>query len=142
MKILVTASASKSYVPTKLVKRLVEQRPFWRDLQARLLKMPLLKRGHFVTDLPETDDLLIKYGQERKWTFAFGYRIRTFIKKDTIDTLLMCIDEKGRVVEPESDRLNHTNYFVGMRVPEQDIKSRKYAINFERMEYVMKNLET
>lgn len=141
MKIMLAVASSAKFVPTKIVKKLVESLPYMRDLQPRLLRMPLLKRGHFVPNLPEVDDALIRFAEKNKFSLYYGYRIRNG-EKDTLNTLLMCVDEKGRVVESEKERLNHTNYYVGMKVPEADIKSRKYTVNFERTEYVMRNLES
>jgi hypothetical protein len=141
MKILVTASSQK-HVPRSIIARLVKKRPQWRDLAARLLAIPLLPRGHFVENLPQEDHALIALAQRNKWSLYYGYKIRVEPTLDFIDTMLFCVDKKGRVVEDTNDRLNNTAIYAAVKVPEADIKSRKYAFNFERMDYVLRNLES
>lgn len=141
MKILVTASSSQKHVPRSIVARLVKNRPQWRDLAARLLAIPLLKRGHFIEKLPQEDHALIELAKRNSWSLYYGYKIRVEPTLDFIDTQLLCVDAKGRVVEDTFDRLNNTAIYAAVKIPEQDIKSRKYAFNFERMDYVLRNLE-
>lgn len=141
MKILVTASSETKHVSRSVITRIVKNRPQWRDLAARLLAIPLIKRGHFIDKLPQEDHALIALAKKNKWSLYYGYKIRVEPTIEFIDTMLMCVDKKGRVVEASSDRLNNTSYYVGIPIPDEDIKSRKYAFNFERMEYVMRNLE-
>lgn len=142
MKILVTASNKETkHVSRSVIARLVKTRPQWRDLAARLLAIPLLKRGHFVEKLPQEDHALIELAQKNNWSLYYGYKIRVEPTLDYIDTMLMCVDKKGRVVEDQFDRLNNTAFYAAIPIPEADIKSRKYAFNFERMNYVMRNLE-
>ena len=135
------ATAAPKFVPGPTIVRLVKARPEFRDLSARLLRIPLLPRGHFVTSLPNNDGALIKYAEQNKFTMAYGYRIGNIDNVDTVDLMLMCLDEKGRVVESEEERLKHTSYYAGIKIPAEDIKSRTYALKFERMSYVKKNLE-
>lgn len=141
MKILVTASSQK-HVPRSIIARLVKTRPQWRDLAARLLSIPQLKRGHFIEKLPQEDHKLIALAQKNKWSLYYGYKIRVEPTIDYIDTMLFCVDKKGRVVEDSADRMNNNAIYVAVKVPEADIKSRKYAFNFERMDYVLRNLES
>ena len=142
MKILVTASSeTKKHVSRGVIARLTKNRPQWRDLAARLLAIPLLKRGHFIEKLPQEDHAIIELAAKNKWNLYYGYKIRVEPTLDFIDTMLMCVDKKGRVIEEVSDRLNNTAFYVAIPIPEADIKSRKYAFNFERMDYVMRNLE-
>lgn len=140
IQIAIASAAPKKFVPAGTVVRLTKSRPTWRDLGPRLLKIPMLQRGHFVDDLPENDDGIIAYAQTHGYSLFYGYRIRLDGEKDFIDNLLMCLDDKNRVVEDEKYRLNHTSYYVGVKLPDADIKSRKYANNFERMDYVLRNL--
>ena len=137
---IAASAAKKKFVPAGLIVRLTKTRPTWRDLGPRLLKIPMLQRGHFVANLPENDDGLIAYAETNGMKLYYGYRIRVDGDKDFIDNLLMCLDDKDRVVEDEKHRLDHTSYYVGVPLPAADIKSRKYANNFERMDYVLRNL--
>jgi len=141
IEIAVAASAAKKFVPGATIVRLTKSYPQWRDLGARLLKIPVLPRGHFVNDLPENDDGLIAYATKHEFSMAYGYRIRIDGKENTLDNMLMCVDGKGRVVESEKERLGRTAYYVGITLPAADIKSRKYALNFERMDYVLQHTE-
>lgn len=133
----------KKYIPKSVIKRLVLANPTWRDLYARLIQMPLLKRGHFAADVPDPDnvDAFIRYAQLHKYVLCYGYRVRQDGTKDYIDTVLMALDKKDRLVENEKTRLNNTSFYVGIRIPEEDIKSRRYAMKFEQMNYVLKNME-
>ena len=133
----------KNYIPKPIITRLTIARPTWRDLGARLIQMPLLKRGHFTDDIPNPDnvDLYIAFAEKYNYTLCYGYKVRVDGKRDYVDTVLMCLDDKNRIVEDAKERLNHTVYYVGIRIPAEDIKSRKYAIKFERMDYVLKNME-
>lgn len=142
MKILVTASSEKTkHVSRTVIARLTKNRPQWRDLAARLLAIPLIKRGHFIDKLPQQDHAIIELARKNKWTLYYGYKIRVEPTTEYIDTLLMCVDKKGRVIEASSDRLNNTAFYVGVPIPDEDVKSHKYAFNFERMDYVLKQLE-
>lgn len=141
MKILVTASSETKHVSRSVIARLTKNRPQWRDLAARLLAIPLIKRGHFIEKLPQEDHAIIELARKNKWTLYYGYKIRVEPNIEFIDTMLMCVDKKGRVVEASTDRLNNTASYVGIPIPDEDIKSRKYAFNFERMDYVLKHLE-
>lgn len=141
IQIAVATAAPKKFVPAKTVVKLVEAYPTMRDLASRLLKIPLLNRGHFVTGLPTTDDALIAYAEKNRFKMAYGYRIWFEAEKVKIDVRLFCLDENGKLLEDEKDRLTSTRFYAGVRIPDADIKSRRYALNFERMDYVMRNLE-
>ena len=142
IKLRLLATAASKYLPSPVVARLVKHRPFWRDLQPRLLKIPMMKRGTFIENLPTDDRELMEFGSNITGAkFYYGYRIITNGDKDTIDTLLMCVDGKGNVLEDEKRRLEHNTYYLGVRIPEQDLKSMRYSTNFERMDYVLRNLE-
>jgi hypothetical protein len=148
MKIIISCASAvlntvKNYIPKPVITRLTVSRPTWRDLGQRLIQMPLMKRGHFTDDIPNPDnvDLFIAFAEKHNYTLCYGYKVRLDGKRDYIDTVLMCLDDNNRIVEDAKERLNHTCYYVGIRIPAEDIKSRKYAIKFERMDYVLKNME-
>ena len=138
MKMLLAVAATKpvKYLSGGLMVRLVRNYPDIRDLSTRLLHMPIIQRGHFVTDLPNNDDQLIKYGAQNEHQMYMGYRVYRKNDKDQMETLLMCVDSKGRVVEPEKNRLDGTLSFVGVKVSPDDIKSRRYANKFNRLDFV------
>lgn len=134
---LALAASGKKYLNGGLMIRLAKNYPDLRELGNRLLRLPLIPRGNFVAKLPTNDDQLIKYAQQNKFTLYYGYRVyKTEDGKDQLEPLLMCVDDKGRVVEPESNRLNNTSSYVGIRIPADDIKSRRYANKFNRMDYL------
>nr|DAF93691.1 MAG TPA: hypothetical protein [Myoviridae sp. ctshb19] len=133
---LALAAEQKKYLPGGLMVRLVRNYPDIRDLAQRLLHLPVIKRGNFVTNLPQNDLGLIKFAEANKYSLYMGYRVYKEKDKDQMDTLLMCVDQKGCVVESEKQRLDSTVYYVGIRVPADDIPSRRYASKFNRMDYI------
>lgn len=134
---LAIAASSKKYLSGGLMIRLAKNYPDLRELGNRLLRLPIIPRGNFVAKLPTNDDQLIKYAQQNKLTLYYGYRVyKNEAGKDQLDPLLMCVDDKGRVVETEKSRLDNTSSYVGIRIPADDIKSRRYANKFNRMDYL------
>jgi hypothetical protein len=134
---LALAATSKKYLSGGLMIRLAKNYPDLRELGSRLLRLPIIPRGNFVPKLPTNDDQLIKYAQQNKFTLYYGYRVyKTEDGKDQLEPLLMCVDDKGRVVETEKNRLDNTSSYVGIRIPADDIKSRRYANKFNRMDYL------
>jgi hypothetical protein len=134
---LALAASAKKYLPGGLMIRLARNYPDLRDLGNRLLRLPIIPRGNFVPKLPKFDNDLIVYAQQNKFALYYGYRIyKTEDNKDQLEPLLMCVDDKGRVVEPEKNRLDSTFYYVGIRIPADDIQSRRYANKFNRMDYL------
>uniref|UniRef100_A0AB39CE19 Virion structural protein n=1 Tax=Pseudomonas phage HRDY3 TaxID=3236930 RepID=A0AB39CE19_9VIRU len=136
MEMMLALAAAEKYLPGGLMVRLARNYPDIRDLGQRLLHLPQIKRGNFVNDLPKNDDGLIKYADRLKYSLYYGYRVYKEKDKDALETLLMCVDAKGRVVEPEQNRLDSTVYYVGIRIPTDDIASRRYANKFNRMDYI------
>lgn len=134
---LAIAASSKKYLSGGLMIRLAKNYPDLRELGNRLLRLPIIPRGNFVAKLPTSDDQLIKFAQHNKFTLYYGYRVyKNEAGKDQLDPLLMCVDDKGRVVETEKSRLDNTSSYVGIRIPADDIKSRRYANKFNRMDYL------
>ena len=136
MKMMLALAADKKYLPGGLMVRLARNYPDIRDLGQRLLHLPVIKRGNFVTNLPKNDDGIIKYAERLKYSLYYGYRVYKQKDKDAMEQVLMCVDAKGRVVEPEQNKLDSTVYYVGVRVPADDIPSRRYANKFNRMDYI------
>ena len=131
-------ASSKKFLSGALIVRLEKNYPQLRDLGSRLLRMPILKRGNFVDDLPINDDQLIKWGTQRKYSFFYGYKVCKLQGKDTLEAMLLCVDQKGCVVESTARRLDNTNSYVGVKVPDQDIKARNYVLKFDRGDYLPK----
>lgn len=136
MKMMLALAAEQKYLPGGLMVRLARNYPDIRDLGQRLLHMPVIKRGNFVSDMPRNDDGVIKYAERLKYTLYYGYRVYKQNDKDAMELLLMCVDSKGRVVESEKNKLDSTVYYVGVRVPTDDIASRRYVNKFNRMDYL------
>jgi hypothetical protein len=137
MKMMLALAASKKYLAGGLMIRLARNYPDLRDLGNRLLRMPIIPRGNFVPKLPASEDLLIKYAEQNQFALYYGYRVyKNAEGKDQLEPLLMCVDDKGRVVETEQSRLDNTASYVGVRIPTDDIKSRRYAVKFNRMDYL------
>jgi len=133
---LALAADQQKFLPGGLMVRLARNYPDIRDLGQRLLHLPVIKRGNFVNDLPRNDDGIIKYADRHKYQLYYGYRVYRHNDKDALELLLMCVDSKGRVVESEKSKLDSTVYYVGIRVPTDDIPSRRYANKFNRMDYI------
>jgi hypothetical protein len=134
---LALAANGKKYLSGGLMIRLARNYPDIRDLGNRLLRLPIIPRGNFVPKLPKGDDHLIKFAEQNKFSLYYGYRVyKNAEGKDQLESLLMCVDDKGRVVETEESRLDNTSSYVGMRIPTDDIKSRRYANKFNRMDYL------
>lgn len=134
---LALAASGKKYLSGGLMIRLARNYPDLRDLGNRLLRLPIIPRGNFVPKLPKNDNDLIAYASQNKFTLYYGYRVyKTVENKDQLEPLLMCVDDKGRVVETEQNRLDNTASYVGVRIPTDDIVSRRYANKFNRMDYL------
>jgi len=136
MEMTLALAASEKYLPNGLMVRLARNYPDIRDLGERLLHLPQIKRGNFMPNVPESDVALIKYAEANKLSLYYGYRIYKEKDKDQLEALLMCVDDKRRVVESEKRRMDNTAYYVGIRIPPDDIANHRYFNKFNRMDYI------
>ncbi|AFH14733.1 hypothetical protein LU11_gp202 [Pseudomonas phage Lu11] len=141
MKLYLTTASAKKYLKGGQIVRLEKNYPYIRDLGSRLLRLPIIKRGNFVDKLPQSDDALIAFAQQRKFDLYYGYKICKLNGRDSLLASLLCVDKSGCVVEDKSSRLDNTSCYVGIKVPEADIKSRTYATKFSRADYLPKGYQ-
>lgn len=141
MKILVSLAES---IPPNIKDQLVINRKFWRDLPARLSKLPELKKGFRTGVLPKVTvhQNAVSYAKRNNLRVFVGYIIyRDNVNESyKIEVHSFCVDNNNRVVEPTEGFEWENARYVGMPVPEKDIPGLRYLTLFERMDYINKVL--
>ncbi len=138
MKILVSLSYSKT-LPVGVIDALCKERKFWRDLRPRLQLLPLLPKGKNDGDMPSATphENAVAYSKQHELPLYMGYIIYRNNADDNwkIEDHSFCIED-GRVVEPTTGYPWFDVYYVGFRVPRDDIPGMRYLNYFMRMDYL------
>lgn len=139
MRILVSLSES---IPPYIKDSLVANRKFWRDLPARLSKLPELKKGIHVGIMPSVTvhDNAVAYSKKNNLRLYIGYLIWREDNKApwNIEVHSFCVDANERVIEPTAITNWPDARYVGIPVNPSDIQGMRYLNRFERMEYITK----
>lgn len=139
MQILI--SLSESLTP-HIKKLLIEGRRFWRDLPMRLERLPIIKRGINIGILPRATvhDNAVAYSKKNKLRLYVGYLVsrETTQTPWIIEVHSFCVDSRERVIEPTAGFNWEESYYLGIPVPEEDIRGMRYLHNFEKMSYINK----
>lgn len=142
-RIYIAIALNAQYLSDDIIKRIVKQRPYWRDLERRLQVMPSIPLGHedgsFSGNNPEQ---VVRYAIKKKVAIYYGYFIRVDGASTIIEPHAFCV-ANGRVIEPSIDYKWEGQgrcYYVGIPVPFGDIVDRRFELKFEQMKYVYDNL--
>lgn len=137
------AHTNYSHLPSAIIDSVVNARPFWRDLQQRLRKLPEIKLGkHVATGNPSSPHQnAIRYCETHPAALLYvGYVIsRTKTGEPwKIEEHSFCV-ENNRVYEPTDMAVWNVQdtHYVGFEVPMEDRKNLRYLNLFDRMSYIL-----
>lgn len=142
MKILICLADA---LPSHLQEALIRDRKFWRDLPARLRKLPNIPKGIHVAKMPKATvhDNAVQYAKQHKLRLYVGYIIYREDSQDNwkIEVHSFCVDKAGRVIEPTKGFRWSESHYVGIPVDESHISGMRYLNYFEQMSYIHKALD-
>lgn len=134
---------SLNTIPAHVISSLAADRPHWRDLKTRLIKLPRIKFGEYVGTMPAQTphENAVKYATKHTDVDLFvGYHIT---RPDMgapwqLSEHSFCVKD-NKVVEPTEidDYRRHQSFYCGFKVPSVDVSRLRYLNMFDRMSYLL-----
>lgn len=141
MKVKLRKNEKPQALPHDVIKELASSYSNMRDLEHRLWKLPLIKKGVQEPYYPNTNvsEYAAKAAEEKGWRLFIGY----FVFRDTqtnnwrLHEHVFCVDSANKVRElAKGFEWPQPCYYVGMEVPREDWKNSRFTSKFSQMSYI------
>lgn len=128
-------------LPTNIIKALAKNYAHERDLALRLFKLPVIPKGKRVVEYPATNPhkYAVEVHDKKQLDVCIGYYIYKDNNRWKVFEHVFNLDSRGRVQEHCDLKWDTSSYYVGMRIPEQDLPNLKFRMLFSRMAYILEH---
>jgi hypothetical protein len=128
-------------LPHDVIQELAKHYSGMRDLEHRLWKLPLIKKGKQRDVYPNTNvsQYAVRAAEFEKLRLFIGYFVYRHpqTRKWQLHEHVFCVDSKDRVQEMASGfEWPQPCYYVGMEVPVDDYKNLRFVNKFSLMSYI------